>query len=379
MQQIKLDRREFLVSASMVAGGMVLGIRWADAQSRPLSGAPWAGDSANGHELSPWIEIAQRRYRDHSRANARDRQWLDDAGRDECHRGTGVRLVAGQSRVQLDSPRSHGEGRLQRRVPALLRRARDRFDAHEARFAARRQRARAPEGGGGGSMECPGCADRGQGQRADSRAERTNACAMAKSLPKPRRSYLPAEPALKPQSEWTFLGKASPTRLHVPEVVTGKTTFGIDVKVPGMVHAALKQSPVHGGKLKSHKPEAVLGMPGVRAVVVIDPAKTKGSRPTEQSDLAVGELARAERSRRDRRPLLASEEGARRIAGRMGRRSGRAMDERRADLRCGRVRYTIRAAAACCARPATLKPSRTARPSSAAIRRRTAKTPRWSR
>lgn len=88
---------------------------------------------------------------------------------------------------------------------------------------------------------------------------------------------LPTEPALKPPSEWTFLGKASPAKLHIPQVVTGKTIYGIDVKVPGMVHAALRQAPVQGGTLKSHKPEAVLSMPGVRAVVVIDPSKTKGS------------------------------------------------------------------------------------------------------
>src|SRR3546814_17711627 len=36
-------------------------------------------------------------------------------------------------------------------------------------------------------------------------------------------------------------------------------------------------APVHGGSLKSHQPKAVLGMPGVRAVVVLDPAKTKGT------------------------------------------------------------------------------------------------------
>ena len=91
------------------------------------------------------------------------------------------------------------------------------------------------------------------------------------------RLTLPSEPALKPQSAWTFLGKATPVRLHVPEVVTGKATFGIDVKVPGMVHAALKQAPVHGGQLTGHKPEAVLNMPGVRAVVVLNPSKTRGS------------------------------------------------------------------------------------------------------
>jgi isoquinoline 1-oxidoreductase subunit beta len=94
---------------------------------------------------------------------------------------------------------------------------------------------------------------------------------------------LPTEPPLKPQSEWTFLGKASPGKLHAPQVVNGSAVFGIDVQVPGMVHAALMQSPVHGGKLKSHRPDAVLAMPGVRAVVVVDPAKTKGSPVPQKS------------------------------------------------------------------------------------------------
>jgi hypothetical protein len=36
---------------------------------------------------------------------------------------------------------------------------------------------------------------------------------------------LPTEPALKPQSEWTFLGKASPGKLHAPQVVNGSATL----------------------------------------------------------------------------------------------------------------------------------------------------------
>src|SRR3546814_4119254 len=88
---------------------------------------------------------------------------------------------------------------------------------------------------------------------------------------------LDAEPPLKTPAEWTFLGKAAPSKLHIPEVVTGRAVFGLDVKLPGMVHAALMQAPVHGGSLKSHQHKAVLGMPGVRAVVVLDPAKTKGT------------------------------------------------------------------------------------------------------
>src|SRR3546814_19843789 len=70
---------------------------------------------------------------------------------------------------------------------------------------------------------------------------------------------LDAEPPLKTPAEWTFLGKAAPSKLHIPEVVTGRAVFGLDVKLPGMVHAALMQAPVHGGSLKSHQPKAEIG------------------------------------------------------------------------------------------------------------------------
>ena len=94
---------------------------------------------------------------------------------------------------------------------------------------------------------------------------------------------LTAEPALKPQSEWSFLGKASPGKLNGPDIVNGTATYGIDVSLPGMVHAAVKQCPVHGGSLTSHDPEAVLAMPGVRAVVVLDAANTAGAPVTAKA------------------------------------------------------------------------------------------------
>ena len=87
---------------------------------------------------------------------------------------------------------------------------------------------------------------------------------------------LAAEPALKPQSEWTFLGKATPGKLSAPAIVNGSATFGMDVIVPNMVYAALRQSPVHGGKLKSFDAEAVRKMPGVIDVVVVDPDEPRG-------------------------------------------------------------------------------------------------------
>jgi isoquinoline 1-oxidoreductase subunit beta len=91
------------------------------------------------------------------------------------------------------------------------------------------------------------------------------------------------EPNPKPPSEWRLLGKASPSKLGIPDIVTGKAVYGIDVKLPGMLHAALMQSPVHGGKLKSVNSVPAKKMPGVRAVVVIDPANTKGSTVKQES------------------------------------------------------------------------------------------------
>jgi isoquinoline 1-oxidoreductase beta subunit len=82
---------------------------------------------------------------------------------------------------------------------------------------------------------------------------------------------LDEEPVIKPESEWTLLGKRSLGKMNNPLIVTGKATYGIDVLQEGMLYAALKQSPVQGGRLKSYDEAAIKDMPGVHSVVVIDP------------------------------------------------------------------------------------------------------------
>ena len=52
--------------------------------------------------------------------------------------------------------------------------------------------------------------------------------------------------------------------------MTGKMIYGIDVKLPGMLNAAIKDCPVFGGKLKSYDEAKVMGMKGVKKVVQVD-------------------------------------------------------------------------------------------------------------
>src|SRR5262245_30186568 len=78
----------------------------------------------------------------------------------------------------------------------------------------------------------------------------------------------PEKPALKAQKDWTLLGRSLP-RVELPGKLNGTAIFGLDVRVPGMLYAAVKQSPVFGGQVKTFDKEAALHSPGVVDVVPI--------------------------------------------------------------------------------------------------------------
>ena len=86
---------------------------------------------------------------------------------------------------------------------------------------------------------------------------------------------LAEEPKLKRREEWRVLTKQSPARLHVRSVVDGTSVYGMDIRLPGMLYAALLQCPVHGGKLKSFNFNTVRAMPGVRGYAVVDPSEPR--------------------------------------------------------------------------------------------------------
>jgi isoquinoline 1-oxidoreductase beta subunit len=78
----------------------------------------------------------------------------------------------------------------------------------------------------------------------------------------------PKEPALKDPKNWKIAGKPV-ARLDTVDKLTGKQVYGIDVRLPGMLNAAIKQCPVIGGKLKSFDAAKVEGMKGVKKVVAV--------------------------------------------------------------------------------------------------------------
>jgi isoquinoline 1-oxidoreductase beta subunit len=76
----------------------------------------------------------------------------------------------------------------------------------------------------------------------------------------------PADVPLKPAKDWKIAGKPL-KRLDTADKIVGTTTYGIDVRMPGMLYASIAACPVFGGTLKSYDEATVRGMPGVRHVV----------------------------------------------------------------------------------------------------------------
>jgi isoquinoline 1-oxidoreductase beta subunit len=71
---------------------------------------------------------------------------------------------------------------------------------------------------------------------------------------------------LRDPKEWTIAGRPL-KRLDTTDKLDGSKIFAIDLKLPGMLNAAIKDCPVFGGKLVSYDASKIAGMPGVKKVV----------------------------------------------------------------------------------------------------------------
>ena len=78
---------------------------------------------------------------------------------------------------------------------------------------------------------------------------------------------VPSSPSLKKESEFKFIGK-SLRRLDTPAKVRGEAEFAVDVKRPNMLVATVRQSPVFGGEVSNWKQIKAMEKPGIRLVAL---------------------------------------------------------------------------------------------------------------
>ena len=79
---------------------------------------------------------------------------------------------------------------------------------------------------------------------------------------------VPANVTLKDPKDFHLIGKPT-KRLDTPSKVDGSATFGIDVRLPGMLYAVIARSSVFGGKLAGFDASRARQIPGVKSVIPV--------------------------------------------------------------------------------------------------------------
>ena len=79
----------------------------------------------------------------------------------------------------------------------------------------------------------------------------------------------PAPAVLKDRKDWKLIGQSVP-RMDIPAKVDGTARFGIDVRLPGMLFAAVRMCPMLGGSVATLDDKAALALPGVKKLVALE-------------------------------------------------------------------------------------------------------------
>jgi isoquinoline 1-oxidoreductase beta subunit len=106
------------------------------------------------------------------------------------------------------------------------------------------------------------------------------------------RLSVPASPRLKARKDYKIIGRSVP-RFDIPAKVQGAAGYAIDLQLPGMLYAAVKAAPVHGGRLTAVDPAPAASMPGVERVVRLDRAVAVVARSYWQASKGLAALTPA--------------------------------------------------------------------------------------
>jgi isoquinoline 1-oxidoreductase beta subunit len=274
-----IDRRQFVVAALALSGAMVIGTRTLRAIAAQPQPIPWdKDDPAGSSEFTPWLTIA-------ADDTVIVRVTTPDIGNGVLTQAAAFvmeELGTSWDKIKPEYAsvnRDYQEGGVYSKVGGILgyfsgrSTGPDRMKTYMQVAASARERLKTAAaqqwGVKVGEIEA---ANSVLTHRASGRTVR-----FGEIVAKAAKVTLDAEPAPKDRSQWTFLTKTSPAKLQIPEIVNGAAIYGMDVRLPDMVYAALRQSPVHGGTLKSYDAGAIKNMPGVLAVVAVRPQENKPS------------------------------------------------------------------------------------------------------
>ena len=249
-----LSRRAFLAGVSAAGGGLTLGFTMPSASARAASAAAAA-------EVTAWLvvhpdnSIVIRVAHAEMGQGAQTGLAMLVAEELECD-STKVRTEFARPDSSCGATRSGVTCRLAQAARSPPRSSTAPGGRHCARDADRGRRG-ALAGAGLGML----CA-REQDHAPPDRQNGNNGAVAEDATEVP----VPAEVELKPPSAWKLAGTPR-RRLDVAEKVTGQPVYAIDVRLPNMLYAAIRHSPVFGGTPKSVDESAIAAMKGVRRVV----------------------------------------------------------------------------------------------------------------
>jgi isoquinoline 1-oxidoreductase beta subunit len=259
----KLGRRDFLVAALTTAGGLAIGVSLPGiAGAVPLNGAPWDDAPAAAGEVNAWIVIEP------------DDSVIIRVAKAEMGEGvmTSMPMIVAEelacdwTKVRSEYASANRNVREQTVYKSMLTGGSSAVRAsrpylQQAGASARvRLIEAAAKRWGVPSADCS-AANSMVTHKASGRS--LNYGVLAGDAAK---VVLAQEPAIKTPEQFTLIGNPT-ARLDTKVKVTGEAIFGIDVRLPDMVYAAVVTCPVPGGTVKSYDAKAILGHRGVQSVV----------------------------------------------------------------------------------------------------------------
>ena len=271
MKRMELDRRRFIIASASAAGGLMLGFHIPlRASAAAIMDEPWMA-AEGGQEVNAWLVIDP------------DNSVTIRVGQSEMGEGvfTGMPMLVAEElqcdwskvRAVYASVNRHVQENAEpylvaagvaKETDGLYQRMgtggsgavrRSRLYLLQAGASAR-ERLKQAAADAWGVERSAVIAEGGMlraGERSGSYGEFAAAAAAVE---------LESEPALKTPDQYTLLGTSVP-RLDTPLKVDGSAVYGIDVRLPDMVYAAVEVSPVPGGRLVSYDFDAVSDRPGV--------------------------------------------------------------------------------------------------------------------